>query len=79
MPAVVVDTDVVSFVFKGSPLAELYQAELLGNTLVISFMTLAELERWAVNQQWGALRRAALHQYLHRFVVQHSTHTLCQQ
>ena len=41
MNAVVVDTDVVSFLFKGHPSASLYKDDLTGRALVISFMTLA--------------------------------------
>jgi hypothetical protein len=42
---VVVDTDVVSFIFKNHPTGRLYEADLVGNTLLISFMTVAELDR----------------------------------
>ena len=79
MPSVVVDTDVVSFAFKGGPLAARYAPHLLGRTLVISFMTLAKLERWAIKHNWSPARRAALQQHLQRFVVQHSTAALCRQ
>ena len=44
MSRAVVDTDVVSFIFKK-------------RTLLISFMTLAELERWAIQSKWGKDRR----------------------
>ena len=55
MSSVVVDTDVVSFVFKNHPIGTLYDADLAGNNLVISFMTLAELDRWAIQAKWGPL------------------------
>ena len=57
MTRVVVDTDVVSFIFKNHPIGALYEADLAGCTLLISFMTLAELDRWAI--QSGGGRRAA--------------------
>jgi len=60
MNAVVVDTDVVSFLFKGHSSASLYTADLTGRVLVISFMTLAELERWPIQAQWGEARRNRL-------------------
>ena len=41
--ACVVDTDVVSYLFRGSPVAQLYRKHLTGKLLVISFMTLAEI------------------------------------
>jgi tRNA(fMet)-specific endonuclease VapC len=40
---VIVDTDVVSYLFKGDTRAEAYRQHLRGKTLAISFMTVAEL------------------------------------
>lgn len=42
MIEVVVDTDVVSFLFKGHPTGLRYDPELAGRVPLISFMTLAE-------------------------------------
>ncbi len=39
----VVDTDVISFLFKRDTRAKLYEPHLSGRQLVISFMTVAEL------------------------------------
>ena len=41
----VVDPDVVSFLFNGHPAAEINASDLENPTLLISFMTLAGLER----------------------------------
>ena len=57
MTRVVVDTDVVSFIFKSHPIGAIYEADLAGCTLMISFMTLAELDRWAIQSKWGPARR----------------------
>ena len=46
MNAAIVDTDVVSMLFKGDTRAVAYQHHIAGRLLGISFMTLAELERW---------------------------------
>lgn len=46
--AVVVDTDVVSYLFKSHPVAHEYLPDLENRTPVISFMTLAELDRWVL-------------------------------
>lgn len=51
MTWVVVDTDVFSFLFKGDTRAELYRADIEGQRLAISFMTLAELRRWALSKK----------------------------
>ena len=53
MSRVVVDTDVVSLIFKNHPTAALYETDLAGRTLLISFMTLAELDRWAIQSKCG--------------------------
>jgi hypothetical protein len=45
MSNAVVDTDVVSFLFKSHSLAYQYLPDLAGRTLLISFMTVAELDR----------------------------------
>jgi predicted nucleic acid-binding protein len=70
MPGIVVDTDVVSFLFKNHPLAPQYLPHLAGTTPIISFLTVAELDRWALAHNWGLARRARMAQYLQRFVVQ---------
>jgi tRNA(fMet)-specific endonuclease VapC len=77
MNAVVVDTDVVSFLFKGHSSASLYAADLTGRVLVISFMTLAELERWPIQAQWGEARRNRLQEYLAPFALMPWDRTLC--
>jgi tRNA(fMet)-specific endonuclease VapC len=54
MTSVVVDTDVLSFLFKNHPISALYEADLAGSILLISFMTVAELDRWAIQSRWGS-------------------------
>jgi tRNA(fMet)-specific endonuclease VapC len=77
MSHVVVDTDVVSFLFKNHPVAKLYDAELLGHTLVLSFMTVAELDRWVIHRKWSDARRKWLHRYLEPFVILPYHRALC--
>jgi predicted nucleic acid-binding protein len=64
---VVVDTDVVSFLFKNHPLAPAYQTILAGRPLAVSLMTLAEIEYGMEVKNWGANRRALMHRFLTRF------------
>jgi predicted nucleic acid-binding protein len=77
MTPVVVDTDVVSFLFKNHSIGLLYDPELAGRVALISFMTVAELERWAIQYRWGEHRRHWLHHYLGRFTVVPSSPDLC--
>jgi hypothetical protein len=53
MRAAIVDTDVVSILFKCDSRAMFYSPHLTGRLLAISFMTWAELERWPLERKWG--------------------------
>jgi len=50
MKPIVLDTDVVSFLFKGDSRAPMYLSHLQNRQWLISFMTEAELEQWALRQ-----------------------------
>ena len=77
MNRVVVDTDVVSFLFKNHPIGNRYDPELAGGIALISFMTVAELERWAIQRKWGEQRLHWLHLHLGRYTVVPSSPDLC--
>lgn len=77
MNAVIVDTDVVSMLFKGDTRAFAFRGHLTGRLLGISFMTLAELERWPLERSWGALRRAELERHVSRYTVLPVNRELC--
>ena len=66
---VVVDTDVVSFLFKSHPLAPAYQAILAGRALAVSLFTLAEIEYGMEAKNWGANRRDLMRRFLVRFTT----------
>jgi predicted nucleic acid-binding protein len=74
---VVVDTDVVSFSFKRDTRAFAYKPHLNDRQLIISFMTLAELDAWVIERNWGARRKAELEEYLRPFVVEQSDREMC--
>ncbi len=59
MTGVVVDTDVVSLIFKRHSLADKYLDIIEGQNVVVSFMTLAELALWAERRSWGGEAKAA--------------------
>lgn len=60
---IVLDTDVVSKILKRQ-LPPSLAAKLAGQRLVITFVTLGELTKWAEIYSWGPTRRAALHGWL---------------
>jgi predicted nucleic acid-binding protein len=75
--ALVVDTDVASFVFKNDTRAALYNPHISGHMLTISFQTLAELDLWTLAAGWGERRKQQLDRYLRRFIIEHSSPALC--
>lgn len=77
MNAVVVDTNVVSYIFKGDSRARDFERHLIGKDWLLSFMTLAELDRWALARRWGEVRRAKLEQFLEPFIPVYPDRDLC--
>ena len=65
----VVDTDVVSFLFKDHQLAPAYHAILAGRSLAVSLITLAEIEYGMESKNWGASRRDLMSRFLARFTL----------
>lgn len=76
MTPVVLDTDVVSFLFKNDCRAQAYVALLRDRQWLLSFMTEAELEQWALLSNWHAKRIEWLRAFLARFVIVPSSHDL---
>lgn len=77
MSSVVVDTDVVSFIFKSDSRSILYIPHLTGKIALVSFMTVAELRRWYLQRNWGSARRQDLEDFLQNYYVIHSEDSLC--
>lgn len=76
--AIVVDTDLASYIFKEDTRGKLYKPHLDNQFMFLSFMTAAEMHFWALSSNWGARRRAELEKYLRRYSIQHSTPQLCE-
>jgi tRNA(fMet)-specific endonuclease VapC len=75
--AAIIDTDVVSMLFKGDSRAQQYRIHLAGRLLGISFMTLAEPERWQLERNWETIRKEELAQHLTKYVVLPVSRELC--
>ena len=76
MTPVVLDTDVVSFLLKNDSRAQAYLPHLRDRQWLISFMTEAELEQWALLSNWQAKRIDWLRIFLARFAIVPSSHDL---
>ena len=61
---VVLDTGVVSFIYRGDGRAHYYEERITGMRPVISFQTLEELYIWPIRNDWGTRRRNELQQHL---------------
>lgn len=51
------DTNIVSYIFKKDSRANLYRFDLEGSSLAISLITIAELRLWTKISQWGTQRQ----------------------
>ena len=61
---VVVDTNVVSYIYRDDPLAALYRNDMIGRRAVISFQTREELLYGVLRSDWGEPRRRKLLTYV---------------
>lgn len=67
----------MSYLFRRDSRAELYRPHLSGELLVISFMTVAELDRWALERDWGEPRRQRMEEHLENFVIHPCNREMC--
>ncbi len=73
----VVDTDVLSFLLRGDTRAARFRPLLTGRLPAVSFMTVAELDRWALQYRWGPARLERLAVFLEQFVIVLADRALC--
>lgn len=66
---VLLDTNVVSYLMRGGPLAEAYAPHVQGKLLAITFITVGEMYFGAEKARWGEKRRRELEATLRNFVV----------
>lgn len=77
MEMVLLDTNVVSFVYRDHSLSRLYKPFIVGRHIAISFQSVAELEHGVIKSQWSSSRQMDFFRYLKRFDVLHSNDTVC--
>jgi len=63
------DTNIVSYIMKNTPQAQLYEKHLSGKILTISFITVGELWAGAEWANWGDNKKAQLRATICKFVV----------
>jgi tRNA(fMet)-specific endonuclease VapC len=72
MSVVLLDTTVASLLHpkkKGAELREKYEHHMRGQTLALSFQSVAELWGWAEANKWGEQARTGLDAFVRRFLV----------
>jgi predicted nucleic acid-binding protein len=62
--AVLIDTNVISYLYRNNAQAQPYRLALLGRRGLYSFQTYAELRVWSAN--WSSPKRAHLERWLQR-------------
>lgn len=73
----VADTDVLSYIFRGDSRADAFKDAMLDRVVSISFMAVAELERWALLHNWGEARRRELTEFIAAFDIVLVNRALC--
>ena len=76
---VVVDTNVVSYIWKGDTRGTLYARHLQERQWIIAAQTFAELEAWPLKNGWGLPRHEALRAYLNNYTFAEVDKTICLQ
>jgi predicted nucleic acid-binding protein len=79
MTTVLLDTNIVSYIFKRDSRATLYAPHLVDRELAIAMMTVAELLQWAAMRNWGRPRVQRLEQLLESYTILPVDIDLCQQ
>jgi tRNA(fMet)-specific endonuclease VapC len=69
MTTVLLDTNIVSYLFKRDSRAAQYASHLVDRELAIAMMTVAELLQWAAIRNWGTPRIRRLEQLLVNYTI----------
>lgn len=77
MDIVVVDTNVVSYIFKKDTRGDLYESVLENKLMIIAAQTLAELELMPLVNNWGTKRHDAFRVYLKKYAFVEANETIC--
>ncbi|MHB1516443.1 MAG: PIN domain-containing protein [Acidiferrobacteraceae bacterium] len=66
---IIADTNIISYLMKGSALGQRYKPHLAGKVVGIVFVTVAEMHYGAEKNNWGEKRQRKLEEHLKNFVV----------
>jgi predicted nucleic acid-binding protein len=74
---VIVDTNVVSYIYDNHRLSQRYVPHLEGKTTAVAAQTVAELRFGAYNKKWGEKRIGLLESLLSTYVIVHTNDAIC--
>jgi predicted nucleic acid-binding protein len=74
---IVVDTNVISYIFKRDTRGTLYKPHIEGRLAIIAAQTLAELEAMPLKNGWGQRRHAELRARLKEFSLAETNENVC--
>jgi tRNA(fMet)-specific endonuclease VapC len=77
MSRIVVETDVVAYIFNWHSTAQRYVDALRGSELILSFTSIAEMRMRAMAEGWGVRRRNLLEHFLRGFGAAYADDALC--
>ena len=66
---IVLDTSVISYIFKGDSRGDYYKDRIRGERCVVSFQTLEEVQFGALRNSWGQRRKNELELHLQQYEV----------
>ena len=69
MDVVLLDTNIVSFIFKKDSRAKSFETHLKGKILGLTFMTVAELFQWAAIRNWSDYRIQKMEHELRKYLI----------
>lgn len=78
MDALVLDTNIVSYLMRGDTRARAYQRHIVNRTLAISFMTVGELYEGAYRKPWSEKRFDKLRDQIKSYLVLPFTSHICE-
>jgi predicted nucleic acid-binding protein len=65
----IVDSDVMSYIFKRDSRAAFYKRRLTSYSAVLTFMIVAELDFWVLRRRWGPAMVVRLDQFISTFTI----------
>ena len=77
LPLLLLDTNILSYLFRSEPIGDQYAQYFKGHTTVISFQSVAELRYGMKKAAWGERRQHEQEKFMRQFRVIYPTDSVC--